>query len=224
MTDNDEKFLARWSRRKHEAKRAGQGELQSVEPAKAPREDAADGPLAVPADPGVDLSNLPPIDSIDAATDITAFLGKGVPSELSRAALRRAWTSDPAIRDFAGLAENAWDFNDPNAMPGFGSLDLSQAELSRIVDRIVGGVRQVAADLPDTLAATEDAGQLADRESSSRQASPPVQPVVGGPTPDESTSSELKSALTAPQPATIETDEREETLIRRRAHGGALPR
>ena len=37
--------------------------------------------------------------SITAATDIRAFLAPGVPAELTRAALRRAWTADPAIRD-----------------------------------------------------------------------------------------------------------------------------
>ena len=83
----------------------------------------------------VDLSSLPPIESIDAATDITAFLRKGIPQELRHAALRRAWSADPAIRDFVGLAENAWDFNDPNAMPGFGPLDCSEAEVSALVDR-----------------------------------------------------------------------------------------
>ena len=60
--------------------------------------------------------------SITAVTDIRAFLAPGVPTELARAALRRAWSADPAIRDFVGLAENAWDFTDPTAMPGFGAL------------------------------------------------------------------------------------------------------
>ena len=36
--------------------------------------------------------------------------------------LRRAWSVDPAIRDFKGLQENDWDFNDPNGIPGFGPL------------------------------------------------------------------------------------------------------
>lgn len=216
MSD-DEEFLARWSRRKHEARRGGQVEPQAVEPMKAQTGGPAGGPMAEPADPDVDLSNLPPIDSIDAATDITAFLGKGVPSELSRAALRRAWTTDPAIRDFVGLAENAWDFNDPNAMSGFGSLDLSQAELSRIVDRILEGLQQVAADPPETHAAAEEAGQqLADREGGPGQA-------AGDRPPDESTSTELKSPFTAPQPAIIENGERSETPVRPRTHGGALP-
>jgi hypothetical protein len=45
---------------------------------------------------------LPPIEAIDAHTDVTVFLRSGVPDELRRAALRRAWTVDPAIRDFRG--------------------------------------------------------------------------------------------------------------------------
>jgi hypothetical protein len=49
-------------------------------------------------------------------------LTSGVPAELTRAALRQAWANDPAIRDFIGIAENQWDFNDPNAIPGFGPL------------------------------------------------------------------------------------------------------
>jgi hypothetical protein len=42
---------------------------------------------------------------------------------LDLAALRNAWRADPNIRDFVGVAESQWDFNDPNAMPGFGPLE-----------------------------------------------------------------------------------------------------
>jgi TorA maturation chaperone TorD len=65
---------------------------------------------------------LPPLQSITAGTDIRSFLGSSVPVELTKAALRRAWVTDPAIRDFIGIAESQWDFNDPTAMPGFGPL------------------------------------------------------------------------------------------------------
>jgi len=67
-----------------------------------------------------DPSTLPLIASIDIETDITVFLRSGVPEELRLAALRRAWTVDPAIRDFKGLQENDWNFNDATA--GFGEL------------------------------------------------------------------------------------------------------
>ena len=78
-------------------------------------------PTGVPNSQPFDLASLPPIDSIGANTDIAAFLRPGVPMELTRAALRRAWTSDPAIRDFVGLVENGWDFNNPDAVSGFGA-------------------------------------------------------------------------------------------------------
>src|SRR5882724_2207330 len=147
---SDEEFLARWSRRKREAKA-----VVNVPPPPEPAGTPNPVPPAAaenPPDAEVELSSLPPIDSIDAATDITAFLRKGISKELSRAALRRAWTADPAIRDFVGLAENAWDFNDPNAMPGFGPLDCTTEQLDALVGRIVGGVRSAADSLATSVA------------------------------------------------------------------------
>src|SRR6185312_1024776 len=145
-----EDFLARWSRRKRDATGEGGAVEQPVAgDTPAMGGDASKKRAAVSAqEPGVppesafDLASLPPIDSIGAASDVTAFLREGVPVELARAALRRAWGADPAIRDFVGLAENAWDFNDPTAMPGFGPLDCSSEELAALVERIVGGVRE----------------------------------------------------------------------------------
>ncbi|MHC2389590.1 hypothetical protein ACVIHB_004406 [Bradyrhizobium liaoningense] len=85
---SEEEFLARWSRRKRES----QAEL--AKPAAA----QPTPPPEVKDDEGeFDLSSLPSIDEINAATDITAFLGKKIPRDLSRAALRRAWATDPAI-------------------------------------------------------------------------------------------------------------------------------
>ena len=69
----------------------------------------------------LNAANLPPIESIGAGTDIRPFLAPGVPADLTRAALRRAWLTDPAIHDFIGLSENSWDFNAQDGVPGFGS-------------------------------------------------------------------------------------------------------
>ena len=66
----------------------------------------------------VDAASLPPIASIEAGSDIRSFLAPGVPQELTRAALRRAWVTDPAIRDFVGRSENCWDFTAPDGAPG----------------------------------------------------------------------------------------------------------
>ena len=65
------------------------------------------------------------------------FLQNGVPDELRLAALRRAWTADPAIRDFKGLQENNWNFNDLNSVPGFGELG-PEVDVKRTVAKIVG--------------------------------------------------------------------------------------
>ncbi len=132
-----ENFLQRWSRRKQEADRHEAGE----EPApgrengpEGPQESAAQSEAREP-EPEFDVSSLPPLESIGAESDIRAFLQKGVPADLARAALRRVWTADPAIRDFIGIAENQWDFATGSDIPGFGALDPSEG-LRQIASRI----------------------------------------------------------------------------------------
>jgi Protein of unknown function (DUF3306) len=158
MSDR-ETFMARWSRRK----RASAQEGESVEPsapaddaaAKAPHasedaiEAATNAPPAdarAPHDEASPVAQLPPIESIVAESDVRAFLAPGVPPELTRAALRRAWSADPKIRDFIGLSENSWDFNDPGAMPGFGPLELTE-EIRQEIARMIG--RSLGEDVPD---------------------------------------------------------------------------
>jgi hypothetical protein len=217
---SDEQFLARWSRRKQEAK-AGHAEPTPEEAAEAHRSASSDRAAAEPVPAEAELSSLPPIESIDAATDITAFLRKGVPQELSRAAIRRAWSADPAIRDFVGLAENAWDFNDPNAMAGFGALDYSAEQVDALVRRIVGGVVETAESLPNPLGETaEDAAGSPHAEAGFAQLSNPVKAITDPRPFDESAAAELPSNSAASQPVAA----REGTPCPRRTHGGALPR
>src|SRR4051812_36761324 len=159
---SDENFLARWSRRKRETTAVEPPpQIGPVEPASPPPALAA-----TPEEEKVDLSSLPSLESITGETDITGFLRKGIPQDLSRAALRRAWETDPAIRDFVGLAENAWDFNDPNAMPGFGPLDYTEEQLAALLNRVIGGVRSAA----DQLAAVPE--QVDDAESAASDEGP----------------------------------------------------
>ena len=220
---SDQEFLARWSRRKQEA-RSGNAAPEPAEPMEAHDLTPPPGTAENPPKPDVDLSSLPPIESIDAATDITAFLRKGIPQELSRAALRRAWSADPAIRDFIGLAENAWDFNDPNAMPGFGPLDCSEAELGEFVDRIVGGVRKAAESLPNPLTESTDEGRQADTEGHPAPKSCSAEAVADVRSTDEATADGPPQALVAPQPEAAQGADRNQTPVGRRTHGGALPR
>jgi hypothetical protein len=135
------RFLERWSKRKLAKSKpsiskptASQQLLGGDDHTTAAA--SKEGETAAADSQPLDPASLPPIDSIDANTDIAAFLRPGVPTELTRAALRRAWTSDPAIRDFVGLVENGWDFNNPDAISGFGSI--STKDVARLAWNIIG--------------------------------------------------------------------------------------
>jgi Protein of unknown function (DUF3306) len=222
-----ENFLSRWARLKREA-----AEPPDDTASEAGKESRADTPAgeatALPA-PALDfdLSTLPPIESITAATDIRAFLAPGVPPELTRAALRRAWVADPTIRDFVGIAENQWDFNDPNAIPGFGSLGPLD-DVRRLVAQVIGGPRDedaapsagsaekplagkadTAPDLPAPTATTGEAEPPQDAQETSTPA-----PDVQCNKPDAAAHVARSEDDAQPEPE----------VSTRRAHGGALPK
>ena len=120
---DEEGFLARWSRRKREARA-----VETSDPPPAP--DAvpnADPPPAAPPAPvascveaPAEAPALPPIETLTPASDFTPFLRAGVPAALRNAALRKLW-ADPAIRDAVGPARDyAWDWHVPGGVPGGG--------------------------------------------------------------------------------------------------------
>jgi hypothetical protein len=150
------KFLTRWSRRKRKSVELKedvpeqQRDEKNIDAHVLVENDQRDAASTNKADSeetakknefAFDLKSLPPIESIVAATDIRPFLAPGVPAELTRAALRRAWVADPAIRDFIGLSENAWDFTKSDAISGFGPLQMTD-ELKRIVTEMFEHVAQ----------------------------------------------------------------------------------
>lgn len=149
-----ENFLTRWSSRKlanrtpsarqdaDDAPRDAKGTAEKSTVAKTGKEGEAQDKL--PDNPPFDVAQLPPLDSIGPETDIAAFLRKEVPPDLTRAALRRAWISDPAIRDFVGLVENGWDFNDPSAMAGFSTI--SAEEVARLAGKVIEALPEAAAE------------------------------------------------------------------------------
>jgi hypothetical protein len=170
--NNPEKFFTRWSRCKHAAAAETKEPLSSVASSPAASEEAvgsertagaerSDGdnralPSVVPnsVEPPFDPLSVPPIESITADTDIRGFLAPGVPPELTRTALRRAWVADPKIRDFVGLADYDWDFNAPGSMAGFGSLEMT--------DKLRWGAAQMAGPVPtpDRTARTPDSASV----------------------------------------------------------------
>jgi hypothetical protein len=103
-----------------------------------------------------DPASLPSIETITVDTDIRGFLQSRVPAALTRAALRQAWASDPAIRDFIGIAENQWDFNDPTAMPGFGPMQETD-NVPALLARALGGRDKLADMISETPAPVENA-------------------------------------------------------------------
>lgn len=132
----DDGFLARWSRRKRSAATRRRGSPTPQISADATETVATASPQREFGEPPNEPPVLPPIESLDAASDVTPFLAPGVPADLMRQALRKAWQSDPAIRDFIGLSENSWDFNAPDGVPGFGSL--TEREVRRLIEGVIG--------------------------------------------------------------------------------------
>lgn len=122
-------FLARWSRRKQDLAKPPP---PSAAPAPLPQESAGRQPAGQESDEDAaareaHLAELPDLTRIEAATDIRGFLDARVPEALRLAALRRAWASDPAVRDYLDPARDyALDYNTPGAAPGYGLISESQ--------------------------------------------------------------------------------------------------
>ena len=198
---SDEKFLERWSRRKREAARNASSQSTSPPLDDPPHDSFAKPPVSPQPAPG-EVKTLPPVDAIDGNTDIRGFLAEGVPASLSRVALRRAWTSDPGIRDFVGLSENAWDFTAPDGVPGFGPL--SAKDVRRLLAR--------ADEIAPSHAALEAEGKIAAE-------APPEEVAETDAAARERPNDANSSATADPGRAEIES-----SPPSARHHGGALPK
>ena len=147
MNDSDN-FLSRWSRRKRgtdadEPRSENSSEQANDQTASRSKQAVSKDDAGSP--PEFDIASLPPIESIGAGTDISAFMQTGVPTALRHAALRRAWTADPSIRDYMGPTENFWDAAGPDGIPGFGELDPG-LDVKRMVSELFG---ETAPDKPE---------------------------------------------------------------------------
>lgn len=211
-----EGFLSRWSRRKRAA--AGAAPEAPEAPAPAPATAApsgsppAAGGAAAPPEPEVDPASLPPIESLTPESDFSAFLRKGVPAALQRAALRRAWSLDPAIRDFVGPADYAWDYNAPAGVPGFAP-DLPE-EARRMALRMLGLEREE--DAP----AGPPAEAAAEHDEPQAVSTPPATARPDGPR-----DAAPAAAVIAEAPPIPETPPEAAAVARPavRRHGSALP-
>jgi hypothetical protein len=211
-----ENFVWRWARLKRsvDIQRRTEPTGDSLPP--PPMKVSAGSAEAAIGQPEIDAAfdpaSLPSIETISVNTDIRGFLQSRVPAELTRAALRQAWASDPAIRDFIGIAENQWDFNDPDSIPGFGPLlesDNVPALLAQALgrrDKLAGVISKMPASAERSLAA-ETCDEPVALDDKSQQAS------------DGSPSAIDEGATTSNNRVGEENE-----LPRHRSHGSALPR
>lgn len=202
-------FLDRWSKRKRAARDAARPAEVEPEgpPAPDPLSERPPEPIATADDPEIDPADLPPLDSIKSGADVQAFLQKGVPKALRRAALRRLWSADPAIREFREVADYDWDFN----APGYGALS-PQDDVKAVAERFFGAVRRQGA--------TRNAREPTARATSRR--APPERTL---PDTAEATAPAPPAAVPEPPPAPEPGPDAPAAAPapRRRRHGSAVP-
>lgn len=145
--DEQEDFLARWSRRKALSRK---GE-ELPEPPEDADEIVQDAPQAdkeaVPADEspapeqaaeagGDDMPELPPLETLGENSDYSAFLGKGVPPDLKQKALQKLFHSPKFnIRD--GLDDYDWDFTNPEPLGDIITAEM-RYRVQRELERLAG--------------------------------------------------------------------------------------
>jgi hypothetical protein len=225
--NSDTEFFARWSRRKHQAV------TDKIVQSKS--ENTSDDIVAeasaafVQAQNGrpFDRASLPSIESLGAESNIRVFLEAGVPDDLARAALRRVWSLDPAIRDFVGLSENSWDFNAPGAMAGFGPID--GKEVGRLLTRLLGepDIAAAAAHPPVTPQLAQDSQKTADESNPVDYQATKVESPAPASTKDQPLNfNEMQIAgdgVLQGRANAVQSEQSPAPTLRR-SHGSALPR
>ena len=149
--------------------------------------------------------------------------------DLTNAALRRVWTTDPAIRDFIGIAENQWDFIDPTAMPGFGPLEATD-NVGELVAQAMGKLGQVpdpsveAAVPPEQgVASTSGAVGNPPQKRALQVAGMPAENEVPPNDGNSVGSVELQNSSVNVAPQHDDQPAQDGPVPNRRAHGRALP-
>ena len=112
MTDDNEKFLSRWSRLKQETKE---------QPPTSPQ------PAVPAADPKAPPPELPPLDQLTPDSDYRGFFHPKVDENLRRAALRKLF-SDPHFNVMDGLDVYIDDYSKSDPIPAEMLARLKQAQ------------------------------------------------------------------------------------------------
>jgi hypothetical protein len=231
-----EGFLARWSRLKRgEAEAEPEPTPEAEPPPEGPPPEAPPPAGAVAIAPPVpeaveekkaddespdfDLASLPSIESLTAGSDITVFLRAGVPRALRDAALRRLWTLDPAIREFIGPADYAWDYNAPDGVPGFSPVlggDLKKLLAQAIGDEAVEEQKQ------KRQAEAGAAAQESPAPPAEQDVPEPAPPAIAQDDGEQHEQRQQQQQQAMMEPAAALPEESLPSPPRRR-HGGAVP-
>jgi hypothetical protein len=222
-------FLTRWSRRKRDVAKTEQtnsapGERDTIAEDAISENAKSVEAIERPPEPAFDLKDLPSIESITAATDIRPFLAPGVPVDIARAALRRAWSADPRIRDFVGLADYDWDYHKPGSAAGFGPLEMTD-ELRQMVARIVGDI--VDTDTPEKAREPATGAGCVEETQPPRAEANPLSREGRQPAEFHSNHKGSAMALDRTASAALQHTTPQDNLHRsaeRRGHGSALPK
>lgn len=166
----------------------------------APEVPAASSEVEVAEGEPFDVGSLPPVELLDAASDFSAFLKPGVPAALRSAALRKAWTADPLIRDYLSPLDYGWDFNTPGGLP-FGFSDA----LGEGAEKVMQLVRQA----------------IGEPEPPPDSDAPPPEPAPESVPLEELPADAVPMAEASPPELVAAPAEPAEPP--RRRHGGALP-
>lgn len=167
----DENFLARWSRRKQAARVAERAEeTQHSTPTPAADANDPERPQMAERAPA-----LPDPATLDVSSDFSVFLGREVPIETHRAALRRLWRLDPFYNQLDGLSDYCADFTDQARV----------VRSLRTAYKFGRGMLEQTGDAlahPDEAQATQAPGDESDRiAAASDERTPPEKPEPGTP-------------------------------------------
>lgn len=99
-----------WSRRKARVAQEEAAEVEAVEAAKLAEDRAA---LEQKSDEEIlQELGLPDPDTLQKGDNFSGFMAKAVPDRIRRRALRKLWTTNPALANLDGLLDYGEDFTD----------------------------------------------------------------------------------------------------------------
>lgn len=206
----DTPFLSRWAHRKQAGKQTDKQRAAAPAPTRP----------APPREPAFDPATLPAIDDLTVTSDIRDFLRKEVPDALRKLALRKIWSLDPQIRDFREIAENQYDWNAIDGVPGFGPLP-EGTDIGALLAQATGQIPAAEAEVVALAAADGDIVVVVDAgaapPSLDRAASLPE------PSTEAAPAHPAQDAPAAVAASSAGNDAEPRALTVGRRHGGALP-